>query len=94
MTRNLKNKPKKHTFFERKLDRKNINIKYQCIICIQFYATESDITVVVFGLIIQIMYSPANRVFFFLKMQRRWRWYHPDHVHTMYPSTLFTRNVF
>ncbi len=27
------------------------------------------------------MYSPA-RFFFFLKMQQRW--YHPDHVHTMY----------
>ncbi len=22
--------------------------------------------------------------FFFLKMQQRWRWYHPDHVHTIY----------
>ncbi len=34
-----------------------------------------------FWVIIQIMYSPANRVFSF-SMQRRW--YHPDHVHTMY----------
>ncbi len=32
-----------HTFIERKLDRKYINITYQCIIFIQLYATESDI---------------------------------------------------
>ncbi len=36
-----------HTFIERKLDRQYINIKYQCIIFIQFYSTESDITFVV-----------------------------------------------
>ncbi len=47
------------------------NIKYQCIIFIQFYATESDITVVVFWLIIQIMYSPVKRGFSFLKMRQR-----------------------
>ncbi len=35
------------TFIERKLDRIYIHIKYQYIICIQIYATESDITVVV-----------------------------------------------
>ncbi len=51
MTQNkkkIKQANKITTFIERKLDRKYINIKYQCIICIQFYATESDITVVVF----------------------------------------------
>ncbi len=37
MTQNLKFN--KHTFIERKLDRKYINIKYQYIIFIQFHAT-------------------------------------------------------
>ncbi len=36
-----------NTFIERKLDRKYIHMKYQFIIFIQFYATKSDITVVV-----------------------------------------------
>ncbi len=51
-------------FFMAKFDNGRVsfnNIKYQCIIFIQFYATESDITVVVFWLIIQIMYSPVKR---------------------------------
>ncbi len=47
MTEFKKHKPKNnHTFIERKLERKYMNIKYQCIIFIQLYATESDITVV------------------------------------------------
>ncbi len=79
-------------FFMAKFDNGRVsfnNIKYQCIIFIQFYATESDITVVVFWLIIQIMYSPVKRGFSFLKMRQR---YHPDHMHTMYPSTAWNKH--
>ncbi len=35
------------------------------------------------------MYSPANRVFFFLKML-----YHPDHVHTMYTIQHFLHAIY
>ncbi len=62
MTLNLKNTSQEnnHTFIKKQM-KKNINIKYQCVIFIQFCATESDITVVVvcflFLLIIQIMNS-------------------------------------
>ncbi len=38
------------------------------------------------------MYIPANRVFFFLKMQQRW--YHPDNVHTMYPIQHFLHAMY
>ncbi len=41
-----------------------------------------------FWLIIQIMYSPANRVFPFSEAKV----VHPEHVHTIYPSTAWNKH--
>ncbi len=54
----------------------NINVLFYSVLC-----NRIRYNCCCFWLIIQIMYSPANRVFSF-SMQRRW--FHPDHVHTMY----------